>query len=223
MSIELFPDDRFWLHLPPAFPAGGHGDAAAWEDAVLSRMRDAWPSPIDADTETALRAALRHGRDRILPEDSVTLQFWPGAAVLNAVVHVIWGRFDEESPRPAALLEEVDDAIAEPVLAEVESTHLGAGVEARYLRRLESPTPFVVGGLTRLYSSDTHYVAVVVDATLPQLIGLLADPLAELLDTLRVVVDDDGEAFWRRSLVPAGAVPESGEAWPVVGARPGAG
>jgi hypothetical protein len=61
------------------------------------------------------------------------------------------------------------------------------------------------------FSSDSGMIVIGVEPTLPQLIGVLLEPLRELVRGMRIV-DDDGEQ-WTPAVVVPTTLGDRGEEW----------
>ena len=208
MKVSLSVDAARWLQLPPL--VDGTPEAAQWEDGVIDGMRAAWNGALDPTSERILREALRNGIRQVSPDDSVTLQFWPDASIANAVVHVTAGAFAPDEPKQLVPLADLAYA-TEPVTALFETDALGSGVEARYLANVQSDPVITLGGVNYLFANDFGYVAVGVEPTLPAFIGILLEPLRDVVRSIRVI--DDAEGRWRPGEARETDLPSRGEDW----------
>ena len=211
MSVLLYADERAWLALPKSFPTASGQTAAEWENAVLDGMRPLWGDKLTAEAEEAVRQALRHGLTRVLPEDSVTLQYWPTAALANVVVHVVASVFGD-GDRPQVVPLDAGPFPREPVVEAFESEFLGTGVEARYLTTVETTPPMEFGAVNYLFENETGFVFVGTEPTLPRLVGIMFEPLREVVRSIRVL-DDDGIGSWQPAAADAAALGSRGETW----------
>lgn len=208
MKVSLSVDTARWLQLPPL--TEGSPEAARWEDGVIDDMRGAWQGNLDSASERIVREALRNGIRQVSPDDSVTLQYWPDASIANAVVHVTAGAFAPEEPRQIVPLADLDYA-TEPVAELFETDALGSGVEARYLANVQSNPVVTLGGVNYLFANDYGYVAVGVEPTLPAFIGILLEPLRDVVRSIRVIDDSDG--YWEPGTARQEDLPLRGEQW----------
>ena len=209
MSVLLYADESQWLQLPKQFPTRAGQSAEEWEDHVIEGMRETWHEPMTPLQETAARAGLRHGLTRVQNEDALTLQFWPMAAPINVVVHVVAGLLANAEVEPIPLLSGTYASV--PVVESFSTESLGEGVEVRYLMPLGDP-PVIVGGINYLFRGPEAFVSVVAEATVPTLTGLLLDPLREVVGSIEIV-DDLEIGQWVRSTVDPSILPSRGEPW----------
>lgn len=211
MKLSLAAERSTWLELPSSFPTERGELPREWEDRVIAGMREAWRGAMTPPLESVVREALRHGLSRVSEDDSVTLQYWPTASIVNAIVHITAETCDEDSVTMGLPLDDIDYAV-EPATDIFEAPFLGEGIEARYLTPVASEPPIVLGGLAYLFEGSTGRVAVAVEPTMPQIIGIMLEPLREVVRSLKVI-DDDGE--WRRSTVDESVLVGRGETWPL--------
>lgn len=211
MSVALSADTRSWLELPQTFPTASGELAQEWEDRVVLGMRDAWKGALNADAEVAVRQALRHGLERVRPEDSVTLQYWPAASVINSVVHVAVNEFGPDDVKQTVPLDD-GPFVVEPHSSEFETETLGTGVESRALISIDTDPPMVVGALNYLFENSVGYVYVGIDPTLPALVGTMLEPLRDIVRSIRVT-GTDGEP-WEKCSVDSSKLVARGETWP---------
>ena len=193
MTVTVSVDRSRWLELPKFFPTREGETAKMWEDVVVRGMREAWNGAMHAPAEHAARTALRFGLSRVRPEDSVTLQFWPTASLVNVVVHVIAsvaGSEDLADPVPLA----PGVYATRPIVAPFVSDLLGPGIETRYLRASEGSGP-VLGGLAYFFPGTTGFVYVGVEDTVPRLVGLMLEPVREAVRGIRW--NDEEGASWQ--------------------------
>lgn len=209
MKLSMQADERYWLELP-RFADEQSERAEQWRDGVLERMKVAWQGAMNADDEAVLREALANGLRRILPEDVVTLQFWPNASIVNAVVHVTAAPFAPDEHRAGALVD--IPFTTRPVSEPFEAAHLGSGTEARYLTPVEAQPGLSLGGVNYLFTNDFGYIAVGMEPTLPPVVGVAIEPLRELVRSIRVI--DDPDTAWQRCTIDPATVPARGEEWP---------
>lgn len=210
MKIALSADRSVWLELP-RFAVGESGDEAArWEDGVIEGMTGAWRGELDPASEVIVREALRNGLRKVSESDSVTLQYWPSASIANAVVHLSAAAFAAGDVRQGIPLADIRYA-TQPIVETFQTESLGVGAEARYLTPIEAGSSVVLGGVNYLFETDFGYVAVGVEPTLPRLAGLMLEPLREVVRSIRVV--DDAEGEWTRSTGPGVDLPPRGEEW----------
>lgn len=215
MSVVLAADERMWLEVPQSFPTAQDVNEHAWEERVLSGMRDAWRGKLTHAVEPVVREALRNALRRRLPEDAVTLQFWPGASLANAIVHVVVGPHPEDGPR---LTVPLDDGpyVVPPVSELFEADFLGTGIESRALHSFEAEPPAALGTVGYLFTNERGYVFVGTDPTIPGMVGLLIEPLREVVRSIEIV-DDEGFGPWPRSDARQEDIPSRGEGWDVQG------
>lgn len=211
MSVALSADSRSWLELPQSFPTASGELAGEWEDRVVRGMRDAWKGVLNREAEEVVRQALRHGLDRVRPEDSVTLQYWPAASFINAVVHVAVNQFGPDDVKQTIPLDD-GPFVVEPHSSEFETESLGTGVESRALISLDTDPPMVVGAVNYLFENSVGYVYVGIDPTLPSLAGAMLEPLRDVVRSISVT-GADGEP-WERCSVDSSQLLPSGESWP---------
>jgi hypothetical protein len=197
MTVRLVADDR-WLAIPSEFPTPEGESAAQWEDRVVSVMRQRWGGDLTPQLEPVVREALRHGVNRVEPDDTLTLQFWPSASFINAIVHIVVGTFEPGDERRVVPLDG-GPFVTRPQSVLVESETLGTGVESAALIALDEEPPVTLGGLNYLFEGPVGYVYVGVDPTFPQLVGLIQAPLREVINTIRVDMEDGRE--WGRATV----------------------
>jgi len=202
MRLEIDLDDSVWLQLPPAFPTADGESRREWEDRVVDRMRGAWDGALTPDVEPFVRGALEHGLAGIQPEDTVTLQFWPGASIANVVVHIAAGRWPDGERASGLPLDE--DVLRHGVLTEpVETANLGEGAAVTFYFETPETPPVLLAGLGYFFNSPSGFVAVTADPTLPAIFGLLLPHLESLVDRI--------DGTW----LPAEPLPmASGEEWP---------
>ncbi|MBH0008880.1 MULTISPECIES: hypothetical protein [unclassified Salinibacterium] len=208
MKISVDVDTASWLELP-RFDEGAP-EASTWEDDVVEGMKKAWRGALDASSEHFVREALRHGLRRVSDDDSVTLQYWPDASIVNAIVHIVASPF---APGEERMLQPLADMpyVTEPVAVAFETDALGVGIEARYLTTVGETSTIRAGGVNYLFQNDYGFVAIGVDATLPSLIGILLDPLREIVRNIRVV--DDIETNWNFATISDSDLSPRGEDW----------
>ena len=210
MTVSLSVDSARWLVIPLTFPNASGETAGEWEDRVVSQMREAWDGILTAQLEPLVRGALQHAVARVEPDDAVTLQFWPGASVINAIVHVVAGTFGPDSRHRTIPLDD-GPFVTEPQSIPFESNTLGTGVESAALLALDDEPPYTVGVLNYLFESEVGYVYVAVDPTLPQLIGLMRDSLRDVVDTIQVDTEDGRE--WGKASVNMERLQKAAETW----------
>lgn len=208
MKVSLSVDTARWLQLPTLIE--GSPEATQWEDGVIDGMRVAWRGALDSASERIVREALRHGIRQVSPDDSVTLQYWPDASIANAVVHVTASAFAPGESRQLLPLAELDYA-TEPVTELFETDALGSGVEARYLANVRTDPVVTLGGVNYLFANDYGFVAVGVEPTLPAFVGVLLEPLREVVRSIRVIDDSDGH--WQPATAQQVDLPSRGEQW----------
>lgn len=208
MKISLDVDPSRWLHLP-RFEEDS-AEARQWEDTVIQGMKTAWHGTLDAQGELVVREALRHGLRQVSEDDAVTLQYWPDTSIINAIVHVAASPFEPGDDRNVSPLIDIP-YVSQPVTSVFESDGLGAGFEVRYLTTVGGDSNVRAGGVNYLFQNDFGFVAVGVTPTLPGLIGIMLEPLREVVRSIRVV--DDAEGNWHRASVDASRVEPRGEDW----------
>jgi hypothetical protein len=213
MSIRITADPSRWLPLPSVFPTALDADEDAWVARILEGMRERWGDEWTPDAEQAVPQALRFGRSKIHPEDSITLQFWPTTSLANVVVHLAARVRDADEPRLRIPFDE-RETIVPPVIDAFPSAHLGIGVELRHLERIDTEPPMELGGISYLFENDTRSVLVVADPTLPILVGVMLDPLRAVVRSLHVV-DDEGDGPWQPATIDESVLSESAEQWPM--------
>lgn len=209
MKISLKADQRYWLELPH-FPKPESGRVFEWQDSVVAKMKRAWSSPMTADGETAVREALKHGLKRVLPDDVVTLQYWPTTSFANVIVHFTAAEFVADEKRqgfPSLDLRYV----TQPVTTVVETERLGSGIERRYLFSTTQEPAVTLGGVDYLFANDFGYIAVGMEPTLPGFLGGALEHLREIIQSIEVVEED---SHWTRCFVDYDALPSRGEEWP---------
>tara|TARA_R110002051_G_scaffold71457_2_gene128874 strand:+ start:24737 stop:25411 length:675 start_codon:yes stop_codon:yes gene_type:complete len=214
MKISLNVDTSRWLELPRL--VDGSEEARQWEEAVLADMKVAWRGALDAPSEPFVREALRNGLRRVSDDDSVTLQYWPDASIVNAIVHVSAAPFAPDEPRQVVPLADML-FVTQPVVEMFDTAHLGDGVEARYLTTIGEQPPIRVAGVNYLFQNEFGYVAVGVEPTLPSLVGILLEPLREVVRGIQII--DDAEGNWQRASVDESTLPHRGEEWNVDAGR----
>jgi hypothetical protein len=214
MSIELYADRSSWLLLPSSFPTAAGELPREWENRVVDEMREAWRGGLRADVEPAVREALRHGLRSVQPNDSITLQYWPTASVANAVVHIVAGDYAPGQERWGVPLDEELGFVTAPVVTAFESPNLGTGVEARYLVQTDSEPPLTVGGVNHLFEAPDGFVLVTAEPTLPQLVGVMLEPLREVVRSIRATDDTTG-APWQPATADEVLPTPYGDAWNV--------
>ena len=87
MRIGYRADQRFWLHVPPAFPTDEFATIVEWEADVTERYSSGRP----AATRDELDLVRRNARDavsRLTSTVTFGLQFWPLQAPLCVLLHV---------------------------------------------------------------------------------------------------------------------------------------
>jgi len=211
-TIELSADQQRWLLLPPTFPTAEGESAQQWEDRVVDGMREAWRGTLTSEVEPHVRAALRFGCSKILPEDSVTLQFWPAANIANVVVHI---GADEtvESDLSVPPLDTSLDYVTKPIVTPFEAERLGTGVEVRHVRLAENTDPpLALAGVNYRFASSTGEIVVVAEPTFPALLGLMLEPLREVVRSMWVS-SDDSSAGWVRSTIDVSAFSGGTDEW----------
>lgn len=210
MKISLSVDENVWLKLPKFSPSEPRELAAQWEEGVIDGMRAAWRGELDPRSEVVVREALRNGLRQVSENDAVTLQYWPTASIANAVVHVSAAQFTPGEARLGIPLADIRYP-TQPITTLFETGSLGSGVEARYLTPLDADSSILLGGVNYLFENDFGYVAVGVEPTLPRLVGLLLEPLREVVRSIQVVGDTAGK--WMRCAGPGVELPSRGEPW----------
>ena len=215
MKVSLSVDESGWLQLPQL---SGEGPAARWEDGVVERMRGAWQGALDAGSEALVREALRNGLRQVSENDSVTLQYWPTASIANAVVRVSASEFTPEDARLELPLADIRYA-AQPISSLFETEALGIGVESRYLTPVDDDSSMLLAGVNYLFENDFGYVAIGVEPTVPWLVGLMLEPLRDVVRSIQVVGDTAGQ--WTRCTGPEVELPARGEDWSFESAGPG--
>ncbi|PWB97480.1 hypothetical protein DF220_06280 [Salinibacterium hongtaonis] len=210
MTVSVSIDSARWLVIPHTFPSESGDTVREWEDQVVSQMREAWDGALTAQLEPLVRGALQHAVARVEPDDSLTLQFWPGASVVNAIVHIVAGTFGQEPQRRVIPLDD-GPFVTEPQSIPFESKTLGTGVESAALLALDDEPPYTVGVLNYLFESEVGYVYVGVDPTLPHLIGLMRDSLRDVVHTIQVDTEDGRE--WGRASVDMEVLQKPAETW----------
>lgn len=214
MKVSLTAERSVWLELP-RFAEGASPDVSErWQDAVIDGMRNAWRGELDPASEVVVREALRHGLSKVSDDDSVTLQYWPTASIANAVVHVSAAQFAQGESRLGIPLADIPYA-TQPVTEIFETPFLGRGVEARYLTPLDPGSSILMGGVNYLFENDFGYVAVGVEPTVPRLLGLMLEPLREVVRSIQVVGDTAGR--WVPASGPGVELPARGEPWSFAG------
>lgn len=211
MRVSIDADQRMWLPLPHTFPTADGLSEREWEDGVIEGMRQAWSDDMDELAESMLREALRHGRNQILPEDSVTLQFWPAPDIVNAVVHIIFAE-DERDSRYIDV--PVDDLVMRmgAVFDVFEAPRLGEGLEARYRIPAESDDAVDAAGVNYLFRGEHAYVLVILEPTFPEFVALALDPLRDVVRAMEIV-DDPGRR-WARTTFDESILARLEERWP---------
>lgn len=208
MSVSLTVDERFWLNVPHSFPTPAGESAGEWENRVVEGMREAWQGALDEDMEPLVQAALRHGVAQALPEDSVTLQFWPGATIANVVVHIAAG---EREPSDGSDASYDGPFVGAPVREILETDNLGAGVETRALIRIDSTPPSELGVVEFRFLSEEHGVVVGAEPTLPALVAIMLEPLREVVRSIRITGADGQQ--WPPFSAPADALASPRDEW----------
>jgi hypothetical protein len=203
-------DQRYWLELP-RFADDDSSQKAQWQDAVLERMKIAWQGAMNDQDQAVLREAIANGLRRILPEDVVTVQYWPNASIANAIVHVTAAEFVQDDDRNVVPLIDMPYA-TRPITEVFEAEHLGAGIEARYLTPVEGEPGLLLGGVNYLFANDFGFIAVGMEPTLPALLGVAIESLRELVRSIRVI--DDPDNAWQRCAADLSGVLSRGEQWP---------
>jgi hypothetical protein len=210
VTVALSADSSKWLVVPHSFPTAAGETAQVWEDRIIEQMRERWDGKLTPKTEPLVRAALQHAVNRVEPDDTLTLQFWPGATIVNAIVHIVAGTFGPGALRRTIPLDD-GPFVAQPQNLPFESETLGTGVESAALIALDDDPPYTVGVLNYLFESEVGYLYVGVDPTLPQLIGAMRDPLREIVNTIRVDTEDGRD--WGRASVDMVVVQRESESW----------
>lgn len=205
MRLEIDLDASVWLQLPPAFPTAAGETQQQWEDRVVDGLRRGWDGALTPDLEPFVRGALQHGLAGRQPEDTVTLQFWPGASIANVVVHIATGQWPDGERATGLPLD--DDVLRHGVLTEpVRTDNLGEGSAVTFYFETPETPPVLLAGLGYFFNSPSGFVAVTADPTLPSIFGLLLPHLERLVDRIEI---HDGT--W----LPAEPMPAlSGEEWP---------
>lgn len=208
MKISLNVDTSRWLGLPRV--DADSSEAVAWADDVIAGMKSAWGDKLSSQTEPVVREALRHGLRQISENDSVTLQFWPNTTIANAVVHISASPF-ADGEKPQALPGVELDYVGQPVVELFGTDNLGMGTETRYLIEVGSAPSVRLGGVHYVFQNDYGFIAVLVEPTLPELIGVMLESLRDVVRTIRVI--DDAAGDWSPATVDEAALPSRGEAW----------
>jgi hypothetical protein len=205
MRLEIDADTSLWLPLPSTFPTPAGETRQEWEDGVLARMRPAWEGALTPEMEPIVRGALQHGLASVLPEDSVTLQFWPGPSIVNAVVHVGAGQWPDGERATGLPLDE--EVLRHGVLTEpFASPALGAGAQVTFYFEAPTEPRTLLAGAGFFFNSPSGYVAVTSEPTIPPIFSALIPHLTALVDRIEV-----HGATW----LPAEPLPMvSGEEWP---------
>lgn len=210
MRLEVGFDSSSWLELPKSFPTAEGLSAQQWEDRILAGMREAWKGSLTPQAEPVVRQAIRHGLSRVDADDSVTLQYWPGASIINAVVHFVGGSIPEGEQKRVVPLDG-GPFVVEPQNALIESENLGTGVESAALVSFDEEPPVVLGILNYLFENDESFVFVGIEPTMPELVGMMQEPLREIVRGIRVVTDDGGS--WQKSEVGPSMIETGHETW----------
>jgi len=208
VKISLNVDPARWLALPRL--SEDSAEARQWEDTVIDGMKAAWQGALDSPSEPFIREALRNGLRHVSEDDSVTLQYWPDASIVNAIVHIAAAPFAPGEPRQGVPLADIH-YFTQPVTSVFETDALGSGVEALYLTTVHEQSPIKAGGVNYLFQNDFGFVAVGVEPTLPGLIGIMLEPLREVVRDIHVV--DDAEGNWQPATVDEAALLSRGEQW----------
>ncbi|MGK2933082.1 MAG: hypothetical protein ACSLFD_10005 [Solirubrobacterales bacterium] len=214
MTVQLSYDDSKWLQLPDSFPTEVGETQQVWEDRIIVGMREAWDQQMSREQELMARGGLQHGVERVQPDDSITLQFWPMTAPVNVVVHVMAGVLADGESIDAVPIES-GTYVGAPVIAPFSTDLLGDGLEVRYLAAIESDQPLAFGGINYLFRNDNAYVMVVAEATLPLLVGLLLEPLRDVIRTIHV--SDLANGSWQPATLDPKVLTSIsvGESWTV--------
>lgn len=186
MNLEVDVDDRFWAQIPSRFPSDGFPDAVAWEDAIVARYeatRAGLATP--AESEDARRVA-RHAREQLEPTAAFGLLFWPAPVPAAISVQVDLVPPGTGAGRMAATLLDGVPLAERPVISDVIVPGFGEGVSARFLASAGSRDEPAVAGIGYLVAGPSCVVRFMSQPATSTLIGLLQDPLDEVVRTIRV-------------------------------------
>jgi hypothetical protein len=205
MRLEIDADTSFWLPLPSAFPTEAGQTQQEWEDSVLARMRPAWNGALTSDLEPIVRGALQHGLASVQPEDTFTLQFWPGASIVNVVVHITAAEWPAGERVPGIPLDE--EVLRHGVLSEpFETEALGPGAQVTFYFEAATEPRALLAGAGYFFNGPSGFISVTSDPTIPEIFAVLIPQLTRLVDGIEV----HGGTWLRAEPLPL----VSGEEWP---------
>nr|WP_274637714.1 hypothetical protein [Microbacterium bovistercoris] len=182
-----------WMPIPAL---AGTDAAPPWIAQNAAALREAWGDrwePVhDRLVPALLQAALGHRR----PEDALAFQVWPTDAPVCIFVHAAVGTFPDGTrmPRPG-----------DGILCDAEG--LGLGVQ---LPIVEEVGDVQTLGVQFVFADAARAVSVVVEPTLPELIGILMPQIHGFVQSLRLTAPD-GAAF--RADPPALLEADPAETW----------
>ncbi|MBM7505720.1 hypothetical protein ACFPER_01290 [Agromyces aurantiacus] len=183
MRLDIDLDERFWAHLPAAFPAPGFADRVAWERGIVERYRSVRPDA-DEDERVAVDAIAAGAVDSLVPAAVFGLLFWPAPRPDAVLVHV------EIAPP----LRSGDDPVRElvggiplaipPSVDPIEAPGVGGGVISAFVLP-SAPGEPPVAGVGCLLSGPRGSVRLTSSPTTTTMVGLLHAPLRAAAETLR--------------------------------------
>lgn len=188
MIVEFAVQDEWWSVLPPEFPTTDGMSEEQWFGDFLTIYANAFGEP-DGEVRAELARIVADARDRIQPDDAATILFRPLMAPVNSVAHIQLfevGDADVSVQIEHALIPEVDLALA-PIVGSFESDGLGLGTKAAFLAEKRPGDATPLGGLTYAFARDGHVVRVYTEPVNPSILGLMEDPLDEIVRRITLV------------------------------------
>jgi hypothetical protein len=191
MIIEMQLPHGAWSGLPRQFPTATGQSADEWFEE-LARAYSTDRGGLTADQVGGLRDMVGEARAQISDRDVATLLFRPVGAPVTAVVHVQLAAAEADS-RDAithALLPDVPMALP-PKIEPIEHATFGTGHKGTFLSG-ELHDDRAVGGTSYAFAADGIVVHVFTGPLPPFVLGLIEDPLDEVVASMRLL--DDGTA-----------------------------
>ncbi|WP_419818441.1 hypothetical protein [Glaciibacter flavus] len=186
MRIGYRADQRFWLHVPPAFPTDEFATIVEWEADVTERYSSGRP----AATRDELDLVRRNARDavsRLTSTVTFGLQFWPLQASLCVLLHVeVAPPLSADADLASELLGEVALAIR-PEVESVAVAGIGDGISARFIGARTDERGEPEAGIGYILSGPECAVRITSEPTSTTMIGLIDVPLREVVSTMRVL------------------------------------
>lgn len=182
MQIGFRLEERFWLYVPPAFPADGFATREEWRQAAVARYLEAGPRAGD-EVRARVEALVDGAHAAVAQGCDFGLQLWPAREPLALLFQVV-GIDRAAGVDPLVALLDGIHLPAAPVVEEIEVPGADRAVIVKFLAAADpSDARANLAGLGAIVEYGGGAVLVRSEPTTSAMVGIAEGPLRDAVAT----------------------------------------